>query len=103
MAAAAVIRAVADVHKEIVAEAEGSMLAVAEKEDTPPAEDAGMMTAVKEIAASKTAAKETVVTGKETAVTGSRTAVRRRGRPEMRTVAVAEIMTGMEEIVMLPA
>ena len=77
MAAAAVIRAVADV--------------------------AGMMTAVKEIAASKTAAKETVVTGKETAVTGSRTAVRRRGRPEMRTVAVAEIMTGMEEIVMLPA
>ena len=85
MAAAAVIRAVADVHVEIVAEA------------------AGMMTAVKEIAVSKTAAKGTVVTGKETAVAGSRTVVKRRGRPEMRTVAVAEIMTGMEEIVMLPA
>lgn len=103
MAAAAVIRAVADVHVEIVAEAAGSMWAVAETAAAAAAEAAGMMTAVKEIAASKTAAKETVVTGKETAVAGSRTVVKRRGRPEMRTVAVAEIMTGMEEIVMLPA
>ena len=86
MAAAAVIRAVADVHVEIVAEAAGSMWAVAETAAAAAAEAAGMMTAVKEIA-----------------VTGSRTVVKRRGRPEMRTVAVAEIMTGMEEIVMLPA
>lgn len=103
MAAAVVIRAVADVHAGTAAEAAGSMWAVAETAAVAAAEAVGMTTAAKEIAASKIAAIGTVVTGKETAVTGNRTVVKRREKPEMRTVAAAEKMTGMEEIVMLPA
>lgn len=108
MAAAVVIRAVGEGHAETAAETAEPMLSVAETAAAAAAESVGMTTAAKEIAvketaASKTAAIETAVTGKATAVIGSGTAAKRSVRPEMRTAAAAEMMTGMEGTAMAPA